>query len=563
MKSLSHNGIIVPEYEPKGFSIKFKGKVIKLGPEQEEMAVAWVKKLGTLYAEDNVFVRNFFEDFCKALKVKGSREDFDFSEIENYVNKERETRESMSKDEKKRLTAGRKKVREENKEKYGFAEIDGERVALGNYMAEPSSIFMGRGKHPLRGRWKEGAKFSDITLNMSPDAKRPVGKWKEIVWMPECMWIARWTDKLTGKEKYVWMADSSPIKQRREIEKFEKALELDRRRNLIRDYISMNLDSDDPKTRKVATVCYLIEKVCMRVGDEKDEDEANTVGATTLTKDNIKIEGNTVKFDFLGKDSVRWQKEIEAPDNVIRNLTEFMKEGEIIFNGIRSEHVNEFLSSAMEGLTTKVFRTSSATKAVREFLDKNEIDKEKTEYYKKHIAKLANLQAAIVCNHKRTIPKTWEASLERKKERLKVVKAKAKENVEKYKQKIEDLKNKHEKQIKIYEDKIRDAKDKKAAGLKKRMKNAKKKYAERSKKLNEQMENRKKKDLENIRKMEMQLEEQKETKDYNLNTSLKSYVDPRTFYRWAKKVDYDWKKYYSSTLQRKFSWVDEEKKCDS
>jgi DNA topoisomerase-1 len=105
MKSLSHNGIIVPEYEPKGFSIKFKGKVIKLGPEQEEMAVAWVKKLGTLYAEDNVFVRNFFEDFCKALKVKGSREDFDFSEIENYVNKERETRESMSKDEKKRLTA--------------------------------------------------------------------------------------------------------------------------------------------------------------------------------------------------------------------------------------------------------------------------------------------------------------------------------------------------------------------------------------------------------------------------------------------------------------------------
>ena len=564
MKSLSHNGIIIPEYDPKGFSIKFKGKTIKLDPHQEEMAIAWVRKLGTPYVEDKVFIKNFFEDFCKALRAKGSREDFNFSEIEEFVNKERGAKENMSKEEKKKLAAERKKVREENKEKYGYAEIDGERVALGNYMAEPSGIFMGRGKHPLRGRWKEGAKESDVALNMSPDAKRPPGKWKEIVWMPDCMWIAKWTDKLTGKEKYVWLADSSPIKQRREMEKFDKAMELDKNRNIIHDYIMKNLDSNDLKTRKLATVCYLIETVCMRVGDEKDEDEANTVGATTLTRDNISIEGNIVKFDFLGKDSVRWQKEIETSDIVIRNLKEFMKEpDDVIFNGIRSEHVNEFLSNAMKGLTTKVFRTSSATKAVREFLKENENVKENSEYYKKHVAKLANLQAAIVCNHKRTIPKTWEASLDRKKGRLNAAKEKAKENMEKYEKKIKELKIKNEKQVKGYEDKLKDADDKKAANLKERIKKAKQKYAERLKKLNEQMENRKRKDLENIKKQEMQLEEQRQTRDYNLNTSLKSYVDPRTYYRWAKKVGYDWKKYYSSTLQRKFSWVDEEKSCKS
>ena len=67
MKKLSHNGILIPKYEPKGFSIKFKGRSIKLSPEQEEMAVAWVRKLGTFYAEDRVFVRNFFNDFCQAL----------------------------------------------------------------------------------------------------------------------------------------------------------------------------------------------------------------------------------------------------------------------------------------------------------------------------------------------------------------------------------------------------------------------------------------------------------------------------------------------------------------
>jgi DNA topoisomerase-1 len=56
----------------------FKGRKIDLTPEQEEMAVAWVRKLGTEYAEDKVFIKNFFDDFSKALGVKGSVEDFDF-----------------------------------------------------------------------------------------------------------------------------------------------------------------------------------------------------------------------------------------------------------------------------------------------------------------------------------------------------------------------------------------------------------------------------------------------------------------------------------------------------
>jgi DNA topoisomerase-1 len=228
MKTLSHNGIIIPKYEPKGFSIVFKGRKIELTPEQEEMAVAWVRKLGTEYVEDKVFIKNFFDDFCKALNVKGSVEDFDFSEIKKWVDKDREAKLSMSKEEKKRLAAERKIIREANKEKYGYAMIDGQKVELGNYMAEPSSIFMGRGKHPLRGKWKQGAKESNIILNLSPDSKMPSGKWKAIVWNPEFMWIAKWDDKLRGKEKYVWVSDTSPMKQEREIEKFEKAKELEK-----------------------------------------------------------------------------------------------------------------------------------------------------------------------------------------------------------------------------------------------------------------------------------------------------------------------------------------------
>lgn len=491
MKTLSHNGIIIPKYEPKGFSIVFKGRKIELTPEQEEMAVAWVRKLGTEYVEDKVFIKNFFDDFCKALNVKGSVEDFDFSEIKKWVDKDREAKLSMSKEEKKRLAAERKIIREANKEKYGYAMIDGQKVELGNYMAEPSSIFMGRGKHPLRGKWKQGAKESNIILNLSPDSKMPSGKWKAIVWNPEFMWIAKWDDKLRGKEKYVWVSDTSPMKQEREIEKFEKAKELEKKFELVKSHIEKNLDSTEIKKRKIATVCYLIDALSMRVGDEKDEDEADTVGATTLTPKNIEIENNLVKFNFIGKDYVEWKKEVVLPENVVKNLKEFIKTKNFVFDGVRSEDVNAFLNEIVDGITAKVFRTYHASKAVREYLENVKVKKDDPESYKKYIATMANLQAAIVCNHKRKLPKKWKESLEKKQERLKQLKLK-----------------------------------------------------------------KGKKTKEKVKEAKLKIDLMKETKDYNLNTSLKSYVDPRIFYKWAKKVDFDWKKYYSKTLQKKFSWIE-------
>ena len=299
----------------------FKGRKIDLTPEQEEMAVTWVRKLGTEYAEDKFFIKNFFDDFSKALGVKGSVEDFDFSEIKKWVDRDREAKLNMSKEEKKKLAAERKIVREANKEKYGYAVIDGQKVELGNYMAEPSSIFMGRGKHPLRGKWKEGAKENDVILNLSPDSKVPAGKWKAIIWQPTSLWIAKWDDKLRGKEKYIWISDYAPMKQEREKDKFEKAMELEKKFGLIKNHIDKNLDSPDIKKRKIATVCHLIDAVNVRVGDEKDEDEADTVGATTLTPKNIIItDDNLVKFNFIGKDYVEWKK--EAPEDFINHANQ-------------------------------------------------------------------------------------------------------------------------------------------------------------------------------------------------------------------------------------------------
>ncbi|MFH1179350.1 MAG: hypothetical protein V1710_03220, partial [Candidatus Bathyarchaeota archaeon] len=90
----------------------------------------------------------------------------------------------------------------------------------------------------------------------------------------------------------------------------------------------------------------------------------------------------------------------------------------------------------------------------------------------------------------------------------------------------------------------------------KRIRDLKAKHRESVEKLKEKLENRQQRDKEMIEKTELQIEARELTRDYNLGTSLKSYVDPRVYLEWGRRVDYDWRNYYSSTLEKKFSWMD-------
>lgn len=516
MKSLKHNGIYVPSYNRKGFSIKIEGQKIKLSPKSEQMAIAWIrKKQSTLSPPDEVFEKTFIQEFLEQLKqenpsLNGLKEKtmIDFAEVSDYLDAEKEKKENMSKDQKKKLTAERKTIRLERKEKYGYAEVDGKKLEIANWTAEPSCLFAGRGDHPRRGKWKEGPSEEDIILNLSPDSPRPAGNWKDIIWEPDKMYVAKWTDKLTGKIKYVWFSDTAFIKQNREKEKFRKAEKLGKNIAKIEKHIIKNLDAKDETKRKVATVCWLILKPNMRVGDEKDPDEADTVGAITLRAEHIKIDGNTLHFDFLGKDSVRWEKSLQAPKAVIRNVERYTKTSkEYLFEGVDSKKVSRFLSRKMPGLTAKVFRTWRCTKTVKEELAKKRVKKEDPVYLKKFHAKMANLKVAEVANHKRKISPKFEERLAKKEARLKKLKAQLKQ---------------------------KKAEGKKTASLGTR-----------------------------IEKAMLDIKLTRLTKEYNLSTSLKSYIDPRAYVNWAQKVDFDLEKFYPKTLRNKFSWALQSKTAET
>jgi DNA topoisomerase-1 len=238
----------------------------------------------------------------------------------------------------------------------------------------------------------------------------------------------------------------------------------------------------------------------MRVGDEKDPGEADTVGAITLRPEHIKIDGDGLHFDFLGKDCVRWVKSVKAPPSVIRNIEHYAKTSkEYLFEGVDSKKVSRFLSEKMPGLTAKVFRTWRCTTTLKEYLDKSGVTRKDADYLKSYHAKMANLKVAEVANHKRKIPPSFEARLAKKEAKLKELKASLEE---------------------------KKAEGKKTDSL-----------------------------VTRIEKAKLDVELTKLTKEYNLGTSLKSYINPTTYVKWAKSVNFDLDKFYPKTLRKKFSWA--------
>ncbi len=543
-KTLQHNGILFPPaYEAQGIKIKIKGEQISLDVNQEEMVYQWAKKKDTPYAQDKVFQKNFTADFAKTLDSKFKKityDDIDFSSAFKVVDKEKDLKEMMTKEEKKAIAVKRKELREKLKAKYGIAIMDGKEVEVGNYMAEPPGIFIGRGEHPIRGKWKPRVTSKDVTLNLGKEAKVPEGKWKKIIHDKDSMWLASWMDFLTQKRKYVWLADSSGLKQDRDKAKYEKAVNLGKEIDKIKDRIVKDMKNKDKKISRIVTACYLIFRTSMRVGDEKDPDEADTVGATTLRKEHIKITTNTIEFDFLGKDSVRWQEtlKVEGHDKQfqenLKKLIEKKKPKDEIFDGITSRHVNAYYSSIVKGLTAKVFRTYLATSVVKKYLIDHDNMKGKTANEKLYHAKLANLEAAMMCNHKRTIPKTFEQSLQKKRDSLKNrMNEKVWEKTKQTLNKVEANQPKTDAQ--------------------------KKSKVKRVKTLNEQIKKQKLRHKERIEKLELQIDLSEKTRDYNIGTSLRNYIDPRIFKAWTDEVGAEWEKLYTAALQKKFLWVKEEK----
>lgn len=93
-------------------------------------------------------------------------------------------------------------------------------------------------------------------------------------------------------------------------------------------------------------------------GNEKDEDQADTVGCCSLRYEHVTLHEelngmeSVVVFDFLGKDSIRYYNEVSVEKRVFKNLQLFKenkKEGDDLFDRLNTTMLNEHLKELMDG----------------------------------------------------------------------------------------------------------------------------------------------------------------------------------------------------------------------
>jgi DNA topoisomerase-1 len=355
------------------------------------------------------------------------------------------------------------------------------------------------------------------------------------------------------------------------------------------------------EVRQRATAMYLIDRLALRAGNEKGEDEADTVGCCSLRYEHITLEpDNILHFDFLGKDSIRYENSVQVEPQVYKNIKIFKKqvgEGQMIFDRLTTSGLNKHLNSYMKGLSAKVFRTYNASITFQQQVD--ELTKPDDSVADKLLSyNRANRLVAVLCNHQKSASKTHDQMISKigdrirafKYQRMKLrkqlyaldVKMRKKPEYAEAESDLEDEwiveheKNLVEKEKERIKSRFEKQNDKLIADKQPRMPQSELK--EKLKAVNE-LQDRLKKERklakiepkasmtveklvtainkidERIAATKNQATDKEENKEIALGTSKLNYIDPRITVAWCRKHGVPQEKVFSKTLLEKFRWA--------
>jgi DNA topoisomerase-1 len=524
--TLTHNGPYFPHISEEqivlGVYLIYNGIKYELNPREEKVALFYAKRIisenkgGVVveFTKDNTFNQNFWTDFKNYLRPEYRKlfKDFklvDWSDVVQKVLDFEEDKKSKA----KQFKSKRQTELEERKLQYSHAYIDGNMEKLGNFVVEPAGLFLGRGLNPNRGKIKPDIFPEDVTINMSLNSEppKPPGnhRWGSIVQDKTGTWVAKWKDPIINEMKYVRFSQEGKFKGESDLLKYEKARKLNLHIKQVRREYMSDADSSDLKMRQMGTVLYLIDHYGVRVGNEKSEDEADTVGASTLKVNHLKFreEDRVVIFDFLGKDSIRFYKELELPGVIYNNFKKFTRgksDSDQVFDLLSSSDINEYLKKFDSCFSAKVFRTRLASTIMSENLKTLKIPRNTPAQEIKLRFNERNAKVAEVLNHTRNISK------------------KSKEAVDKCKSKLKELVEERKK----LKGKSLDAINKK------------------------------------IQTVQTQIESKTNVLGIAITTSLTNYIDPRIVVSWAKAQNVNIPTIYTTTMQKKFKWAIESTESD-
>ena len=109
-------------------------------------------------------------------------------------------------------------------------------------------------------------------------------RWKNVLHDPSVGWLAAWPrHPSTATYCYMTLSPAAKLQQQSSKEKFEMARKLKHKVGEIRQAAWNNMRSEFMKERQLAVVVYLIDKLALRVGTEKNlGDGADTVNLTPV-----------------------------------------------------------------------------------------------------------------------------------------------------------------------------------------------------------------------------------------------------------------------------------------
>lgn len=172
-----------------------------------------------------------------------------------------------------------------------------------------------------------------------------------------------------GRTQYLY---HPRFRQKREQEKFVRVVtfgeSLPRLRRRVRRDIAAN---DASRDAVLASIVRLIDQGFFRVGNDKSARHEETFGLTTLRSDHVRVSGDEIRFDFVGKWQKKHQRAIRDGDiaAIVRRVRR-LPEGEELFkfvsNGriidVKDRHVNEYIQAAIgPEFSAKDFRTWAGT----------------------------------------------------------------------------------------------------------------------------------------------------------------------------------------------------------
>jgi len=216
-----------------------------------------------------------------------------------------------------------------------------------------------------------------------------------------------------GRPQYIYNKSHT---KRRDKTKFMKMIDFGESYKRIMNQVKRDLYTEgDNKQKQIAMALMLVIECGIRVGSEKYRDENNSFGATTLEPRHIKIKGEVVSVDFIGKKGVQNTGKVRSK-RLSRNLRikkRTFRKDEPIFSyrrgskwyTLKSTDVNSYLKK-FGNFSSKNFRTwvanlSFITELLHSEKNSNETQRKKNinESVKKVAEKLNNTTTVCKKNY--------------------------------------------------------------------------------------------------------------------------------------------------------------------